>query len=192
MASNNVISIPLAQLDQKSLANIQLKLVLEAEVTVLETQVSIKQRRRGKKGSYSMVKSSISASIKVKNEELDVDASECDGWIFLIGQDQKNTDQHSILLNQKFSITPGHKDTKFVSRTVQTSYDSDNKGGGNIGGYKYYAYVVFITSKDGAILSSKTTISRLNNSLDAKLLTRLQKFVADTEVTRDLEALFKI
>lgn len=134
-----------------------------------------------------MVKSSISATIVARNEDLDVDASECNGWIFLIGQDQANTDQLGILLNQKFNITPGHRDTEFISRKVNTSYDSDNKGSGNLGGYKYFGHVFFITSKEGSILSAKTSISRLKSSLDDSLLNRLKKLKANSELTRDLE-----
>lgn len=188
---SKVTSIPLANLNTHS-TNLVKEKIQAAEADAannipLDVDVSINKRRKNSAGSYYMEQMEVSAKIVLKNKNLNVEANTCTGRMVIIGQDQKNTDQYEVLQNEKFKIVPSHKGAEHITKTVRLRYDSDNKGYGNIGGSKYYGYILIVISGDGTILTSKTTIRKAKELMGPPLLKTLSKLKVEDMLEENFE-----
>lgn len=69
-----------------------------------------------------------------------------------IGQNTSTPALFSVLSSQSFETTMKPVET-FTKETEAffTSYDSDNKGSGNVGGYQYFGYILALANKPDLI-----------------------------------------
>ena len=49
---------------------------------------------------------------------------------------------------------------------IRDSYDSDNKGDGNIGGFKYEGYLLVVRDMEDKVLFTKTVYSKIKKALE--------------------------
>ena len=189
---SKITSIPLANLNAHSTKLVKETIATSqadaAKNTPLNLDVSINKRRKKSNGSYYMKQMEVTAKITVKNKNLNVEANTCDGRFVIIGQDQKDTDQYEVLQNEQFKIKPSHTGQEHLAKTVRLRYDSDNKGSGNIGGSKYYGYILIITSSNGDILASKTTIHKAEDLMGPTVLQQLSKLAVEDKLEDTFEA----
>jgi len=133
----------------------------------LEADVVISKRRKKDNGSYYMTEMTTSAKVTVTNEDKQRTSPPCSCNIIFVGQSQQNTDRFKVLSNQAFDLTPTPKGSSFSSDSFDTQYDSDNKGNGNLGGYKYVGYLLIVAEKDESVILTKTLYSYIKKALNA-------------------------
>jgi len=107
----------------------------------------------------------ISAKIDYKLKRLDIEAATCKAHIIYFGEDQAKGN-FSILKKEAFDMSPTKAVATHNAEPFITTYDSDNKGQGNIGGYKYDGYLLVVLSEDGELILNKTSISKLEKQLE--------------------------
>ena len=132
----------------------------------LEAAVTIGKRRKPDNGSSYMKEMTITSKVTLSNQDRKVPCPACTMNIIFIGQDQRDTDKLEVLSNQKFKVTPTPEGSLIVGAPFITSYDSDNKGDGNIGGYKYVGYLVVVSSSDNKVIYTKTTSPLVKKALE--------------------------
>ena len=190
--SSRLLEIPLDKLDEASV--VLIKSTLEAAQSYaaqnppLDVDVSINKRRKSSNGSWYMKQMEITAKVTLKNKNLNLDANTCNGRMLMVGQDQRNPDLYEVLQNEEFKINPSHKGQDHLTKTVRISYDSDNKGSGNIGGSKYYGHILIITSEDGRLLTSKTTLNKIKDRITPQFIESLSKLRVDNKIDENFEA----
>jgi hypothetical protein len=126
-------------------------------------------KRRSKNDSYYMVKQEISSTVKLTNPNNKVAIPAVDVQVVFIGQNRRTPDALIILSKQSFeaSIEPTKTFVKEMEPFV-TSYDSDNKGSGNIGGYQYFGYILAIKDPDGKVVQTEATAGSIRQALKDK------------------------
>ena len=132
----------------------------------LDADVSVSKRRKADNDSYYMKKMVITSKITLTNKNHKIPCPPCKINMIFIGQDQRNPDIFSLLSNQQFKVTPTPKGTQTQTSPFETSYDSDNKGEGNIGGYKYVGYLLIVSDKNNKVIYTKTLYSKIKKALD--------------------------
>jgi len=178
-----------------SLSDESKKLLLEKMKTLkeayppLEASVTIGKRRKADNDSYYMKKMTITSKVTLENTDRDIPCPTCTMNIIFIGQSQKNTDEYLVLSNQAFEVKPTLKGITKETAPFATSYDSDNKGEGNIGGYKYIGYLVVVTGSDKEIILTKTISSVIKKALeiDASTAERIKSFPQNTKIGKDMK-----
>jgi len=130
------------------------------------SQKKFSKRRNDKGTSYYMKEMNVSGKVVLKNTDSGKLCPECTGRLIFIGQNQRETNLFNVLHNQKFKLTPTLKGVEFTTSTFKTSYDSDNKGEGNIGGYKYDGYLLVVLDKKENVILTKTLSSNIKKALD--------------------------
>lgn len=134
----------------------------------IEAKVVINKRRKHAHRSYYMKKMTISSKITLTNKNSKIISPNCQCNIIFIGQSQRDTDRFVVLSNESFKLTPTHKGTDFKSTPTVTSYDSDNRGYGNIGGYKYVGYLLVVSDRDRkSVVLTKTMYSTIKKAMEA-------------------------
>ncbi len=151
-------TLPLDQLDAESKTRIMdeakaLPMVLPSIVP----EVVIGKRRQ-KTDSYYMVRQTITCAVKLRNADQQVALPRLTARVLFFGQNQKTPDAHIVLSVQEFPVElkPGESSATEL-KAFSTSYDSDNKGVGNIGGYQYSGYLLVFLSENGEVLFHQTT-----------------------------------
>lgn len=139
---------------------------LDVSYPPLDSVISVSKRRRHDNDSHYMKAMTISAKVTVTNEDHKIPCPTCKANIIFLGQDQKYTKKFMVLSNQQVDITPTEHGYTFTSEPFITKYDSDNKGEGNIGGYKYVGYLLVVSSEDGKVLHTKTVYPRIKKALE--------------------------
>ena len=132
----------------------------------LSSTVSISKRRSPDGNSSYMKKMEIAAKVTITNKDYKIPCPTCTINVIFIGQDQRYPDQFAVLSNQKFNIDPSPKGTTIKTEPFITTYDSDNKGEGNIGGDKYVGYLVVLNDHEGKVIHTKTVYPGLKKALD--------------------------
>ncbi|WP_367874114.1 hypothetical protein [Luteolibacter sp. Populi] len=155
----------------------------------LDIDVSI-SNRRDKKG-YFMVEQVVSSKVKLRNLSTQIPYPAAKGYVVYFGQDRRNPGMFKVMGNKSFdfSIEP-NKAFETDVLGFKTSYDSDNKGAGNIGGYQYECYVLVLTNAEGKVLATKTTDGSLRTAIDKDVskAERLVKMNVDQVLNKELEA----
>lgn len=147
-------------------------------------------KRRKLGDSYYMVKQEITCTLKLSNTGLTARVPTLAGKIVFIGQNQRTPELLYILSAQSVEATikPG---TTFIKdmEPFMTSYDSDNKGAGNIGGYQYFGYILVLADEAGNVVLDQTTTGSLRLALNNKpsLLKDVLKFQQGKLLTSKLE-----
>lgn len=131
----------------------------------LDLDVTIGKRRKPDNGSYYMRVMEVSSKVTLTNMERDNPSPPCDCALVLFGQDQRNEEVFQVLSNQKFKLTPSGEGAVFNIKPFNTRYDSDNKGYGNIGGFKYVGYLLIVRDLEKNVIATKTVYSKIKKAL---------------------------
>lgn len=159
-------TISLDSLSQKSKDEVVAMLAeLKNSYPPIESSVVIGKRRKHENGSSYMKKMVITGKITLTNKDRNHICPPCKASLVFIGQDQKDEDRFKVLSNQQLDITPTPKGASVETTAFVTSYDSDNKGAGNIGGFKYVGYLLVVFDQEGKILFTKTLYSKLREAM---------------------------
>ena len=153
-------TLPVANFDQASQELIRKQAAqLPAMMPKIQPEVIINKRRADVAGSRYMVKQEITGTIKLTNPSATASVPAATGKIIFLGQNTRTPGLFTILSSQSFEVTlkPGATFIKEVD-PFSTSYDSDNKGSGNVGGYQYFGYFfALIDASDKVVLDLTTT-----------------------------------
>lgn len=148
------------------------KLLMEKAKTMkeiyppLEADVSIGKRRKPRGSSSYMKAMEITGKVTLTNGDNSVPCPPCSARLIFIGQNQKYESRYKVLSSQQFDITPTDKGEDFTTLPFVTVYDSDNKGDGNSGGYKYYGYLLVVQDRDDNVILTKTLSGRISKAME--------------------------
>jgi hypothetical protein len=162
---------------------------LKAVYPPLEADVVIGTRRKPSNGSSYMRNMEVSAKVTLTNTKVNVDCPPCTGTLLFVGQDQSFDKDFKILSSQKFEMKPTKEGTLFLAESFSTIYDSDNKGEGNLGGFKYEGYLLVVRDQDGTVILTKTVYSKMKNALenDVSLVEVLCKLPTGTQLNESMK-----
>lgn len=156
----------------------------------LQADVVLGKRRKDVTDNYYMVKQEITATVKITNPSTTDKASGISGTLVYVGQDTRTPDLYSVLSSQKFeaSINAGATFEKEME-AFSTTYDSDNKGVNNVGGYQYYGYVLVLQDPAGNVILNQATAGSFKLALAAKpeLVKEVIKYTTGKTLTDKLE-----
>jgi hypothetical protein len=129
----------------------------------------VEKRRRKKDDSWYMVEQTISGKVNLKNPAMNTAGPTGRARVLYIGEEQRSGGKYSVLSTEEydFQVAGGATHTHEVSPYV-TSYDSDNKGYGNVGGLQYEGYLVLLMDEKGNVIQFQTTCAKLNQLLNEK------------------------
>lgn len=141
---------------------------LPPEVPPLDVDVVV-GKRRSKGNSYYMVTQTITCNVKLRNRSHNIPLPEMEARIFFIGQNQRTPNVYTVLSVQDFkaSLEPGGNSATPLEPFI-TSYDSDNKGQGNIGGYQYDGYLLLLLDKKDEVVFHQTTSSVIRRAVEGR------------------------
>jgi hypothetical protein len=163
--------------------------LLPKRLPKMELDAVIGKRRR-KDGSYYMVRQEITTTVKITNRDLKQSVPEVEVKLIHIGQNRRTSDIYTILSKQSFKTTidPAQTITKEM-RSFITSYDSDNKGYGNIGGFEYQSYILAVLDPEGkvAVYSASTPSLRKLIESNQHLLEDLLAYPRGKMLTSEME-----
>lgn len=186
-------TIPLDSLNEDSQKKVQKELKrLATSYPPIKVDVVIGKRRQDYEGSDYRKLMEITSKTTLTNTDLNRSSPPCMGNILILGQDQRSDYKYKILSNQEFNLTPGHRGVDFEAKPVRTVYDSDNKGYGNIGGYKYVGYIIIITDeKEKEIIHYDSNYSKAKKAMEmsSKLITEIREYSAEKMVDENLKPL---
>jgi hypothetical protein len=159
--------------------------LIRAEVAKLPTVVPkvepdvVIGKRRQKVDSYYMVKQEITCVVKLTNPSLNTAIPTVSGKIVFIGEDRRTPELLQVLSVQdvEAAIDPGKTFSKEMEAFV-TTYDSDNKGVGNVGGSQYMGYILVMTDTAGNVVVNHTLTSSFEQAIEARpeILKELLKY----------------
>lgn len=196
-------AVKIRRASDKRVFDLKLSTLSEGTVSLLESKkdeigmthpeyefdVSISKRRKKQSGSWYMVNMEIAAKVSTKNTDRVLDSPGLKGKMIIIGQDQRDVSLFKILAAQEFDVAPkAGKTMETQLPSFVTSYDSDNKGEGNIGGYKYEGYVLLVKDAKGKLLYSKSLTPSFQKALEeeAGLVDSLWRIKKDKKVGKNL------
>jgi hypothetical protein len=142
--------------------------LIPAVIPKIQPDVVIGKRRQ-KENSYYMVKQEITCTVKLSNPSNAIAVPPVSGKIVFIGQDRRTPELYEVLSSQavEASIKPGETFVKEMEPFI-TSYDSDNKGVGNIGGSQYVGYLLVLLSEAGEVVLDQTTTAAFRQAAAEK------------------------
>jgi hypothetical protein len=136
-------------------------------------------KRRQKVDSYYMEKQEISCTVKLTNPSLATAIPTVSGKIVFIGEDRRTPELLQILSVQdvEAAIEPGKTFVKEMDAFF-TTYDSDNKGVGNIGGSQYIGYILVMTDAAENVVVNQTLTGSFKQAIEARpaILKELLKY----------------
>lgn len=138
----------------------------------LDVKVTVAKKQRDVKGSYYMERQTITAKINIENESRDVDLTKAKGTMFLVGRAQKryadsDQDYGKILHKESFSANAKpFQSMTYETKPFTTEYDQD-RDYTNLGGWKYYGWMLVLQEEDGSVHSVRTSIGNLKKEVDA-------------------------
>jgi hypothetical protein len=120
----------------------------------IEVVVSKKREKKG----YYMVNQTVSAKVKLRNLSPRIAFPKSTVHLTYFGRDRRNAENYKVMERKSFEceLAAGGQTEEPVDG-FKTSYDSDNKGYGNIGGYQYDSYLLVITDQQGNVIEAKTS-----------------------------------
>lgn len=184
-------TLPVAQFTESSQELIRKEAAaLPAPPPRLSVDVVIGKRRTDKADSYYMKTQEVTCSVKLTNLSNTNEVPTLRGQIMFIGQNTRTPSIFTILSKQTFEASL--KTAETVTRQTEnfrTSYDSDNKGTGNVGGYQYYGYILALSDEAGTIIFSQTTTGSFRKALEGKpeFLKKVMEYPKNVGLTAELE-----
>jgi len=170
VSDSKTFEVPLSSFDADSTARIQAKKSALGEAhPTYEIDVVVDKRRKKKGDSYYMVEQTIAAKVSIKNPAANAPAPAGKARMLYFGEEQRTGGKYSVLSTEDydFQLAGGATHTREIAPYV-TTYDSDNKGYGNIGGQQYESYLLLIMDEKGNVIQFRTTSGRLNQLLTEK------------------------
>ncbi len=152
--------------------------------------VTVSKRTKDKgRGSY-MKEQEILGSIEIKNRSNTESYEECETTLVVLGQDQRRTGLYKVITQQTFSTTvpPTQAVTHPIESTF-TTFDSDNKGLDNIGGFAFAGYIITVKTKDGRLILNKEIggVPRTSVTADPTILDRISDFKTGQLMTSKMD-----
>lgn len=183
-------TVPMDTFDAPSRTKIRAEAAdLPAEVPPLDVEMVV-GKRRSKGNSYYMVTQTISCNVKLRNRSHNIPLPELDARVFFIGQNQRTPNVYTVLSVQDFkvSLDPGRNSATPLEPFI-TSYDSDNKGQGNIGGYQYDGYLFLLLDKKKEVVFHQTTSAVIRRAVDGRpaLLTKIADYPRGAYLNEKME-----
>lgn len=184
-------TLPIAKFDAAS----QEKLREEAKdlpprLPKIDIEVVISNKRD--KDGYYMINQSVASKVKIRNLTTRIDYPASKGHVIYFGQDRRNDGFFKVMANEHFEFSvPANKIFETDVLGFKTSYDSDNKGYGNVGGYQYESYVLVLTDVEGNVIGTKTTDGSLRSAIEKDLskAKRLIDMKPNEILNKDLETM---
>lgn len=158
---------------------------IPAVVPKIEPDVIIGKRRQ-KVDSYYMERQEITCTVKLTNPSLTTPIPMASGKILFIGEDQRTPDLLQVLSVQdvEAAIEPGKTFVKEMEAFV-TTYDSDNKGVGNVGGSQYMGYILVMTDAAENVVVNQSVTGSFKLAIEARpaILKELLKYTKGKVLT---------
>ncbi len=130
---------------------------LPVEYPRFDADVVVSKRRKTANGSYYMKSMTVGGKVVISNRSMKKDFPATKARLVFIGQNQQMESIYQVLSVDDFEISPkAGKEQEVPLTDFITTYDGDNKGKGNIGGYKYDGYLLIFHHEDGEVTYSKT------------------------------------
>jgi hypothetical protein len=126
-------------------------------------------KRRSSDESYYMKKQDIECTVKLTNPDLKVPIPTVSGKILFIGEDRRTPGLLKILSTQEIetAIEPNKTFVKEMD-SFSTTYDSDNKGVGNVGGSQYVGYILVMKDAENNVVLSHTLTGSFRQAITAR------------------------
>ena len=162
-------TLPISQFDAASQERISKEAsALPASPLKITADVVIGKRRR-KDDSYYMVKQDVSCTVKLTNAASTGQTPTLTGRVIFFGQNQRQAEIYTVLSTQTFTtqVSAGETFLKEMEEFT-TTYDSDNKGYGNVGGFQYFGYLLVLQDANGEIVFDQTTSGSIRQTLNNK------------------------
>jgi hypothetical protein len=163
---------------------------LPARLPKIDIEVVISNKRD--KQGYYMVNQTVSSKVKIRNLSTRINYPASKGYVVYFGQNRRNDGFFKVMANHNFEFSvPANKTFETDVLGFKTSYDSDNKGYGNIGGYQYESYVLVLTDPEGKVIGTKSTDGSLRSAIEKDLskAKRLIDLKPDELLNKDLETM---
>jgi hypothetical protein len=170
-------TLPISSFDETSQKLIRQEAAkLPVALPKIKPEVVIGKRRK-KGDSYYMVRQEITTKVKLTNLSTRTPVPPIKATVVYIGQNRRTPSVFTILSKQSFetSIEPAAT-TENELKTFSTSYDSDNKGQGNIGGFQYFGYILAIRDDQENIVLTDISAASIRQELADKP-TRLKELL---------------
>ncbi len=176
-------TVVLDQFDTDSQAKItQEAATLPAPLPPLAADVVIGKRRK-KDNSYYLVTQEITCVVKLHNNSNDIPLPKFNAKVIFIGRNQRQPDEYIVLSTQEFPVElkPNGDSTNTLEPFV-TTYDSDNKGQGNVGGFQYTGYLLVFVNDKNEVIFNQTTDADIRKAIIANpsLLSTMAGYIKDT------------
>jgi len=160
---------------------------LPPQIPKLDVDVSVSNKRQ-KVGWYQATQT-VSQKVILKNLSVSIAYPAAKGYVISIGQNREYTDRYKVMMTSEFDISvPANKSFEASTKPFSTTYDAENKGNGNVGGYQYDSYVFIITDTTGNVLLTKTMDGNLKSQLekDTSLAKRIIALKKDQLIDKNL------
>lgn len=170
VSDGKTFEVPLSSFDADSAKRIQAKKAAPGEAhPTYELNVLVDKRRKKKDGSWYMVEQTIAGKVDIKNPVINTTAPAGKARLLYFGEEQRTGGKYSVLATEEydFQVAGGATHTHEAAPYV-TSYDSDNKGYGNVGGLQYEGYLLLLMDAKGNVIQFQTTCAKLNQLLTEK------------------------
>jgi hypothetical protein len=184
-------TLPIAKFDGSSQEKIREEgqgLPIRLPKIDIEVVISNKRDKEG----YYMVNQTVASKVKIRNLSTRTNYPASKGHVVYFGQNRRNDGFFKVMANHSFEFSvPANKTFETDVLGFKTSYDSDNKGYGNIGGYQYESYVLVLTDPEGNVIGTKTTDGSLRSALERDLskAKRLIELKVDEQLNKNLETM---
>ncbi len=184
-------TLPIAKFDASSQEKLREEAKgIPARLPKIDIEVVISNKRD--KQGYYMINQTISSKVKIRNLSTRIDYPASKGYMVYFGQNRRNDGLFKLMANKNFEFNIlANKTFETDVLGFKTSYDSDNKGYGNIGGYQYECYVLVLTDAEGNVIGTKTTDGSLRSAIEKDLskAKRLIDLKEDETLNKDLETM---
>jgi len=183
-------TVPLAQFDEASQGKIKEQAAtLPAVLPPFDIDVVI-GKRHDEGNSYYLVDQKISTTVMLKNKSNDVALPPLKGRIVFVGRDQRTEDDFIVLSTQEFKVglKPTEKSESLLEPFV-TTYDGDQKGAYNVGGYQYFGYLIVFLNDKNEVVYDYTTSGPIRKlvSGNRKLLNVMANYSKDATLNDKME-----
>ncbi|WP_193213354.1 hypothetical protein [Luteolibacter marinus] len=153
----------------------------------LDVTVSV-SKKRDKKGYY-MVDQTVSTKVSIRNLGMR-DLPKSKGYMTYFGRDRSSPDEYKVMARKTFDCQIAARGLFEVAVAgFKTSFDSDKKGSGNIGGFQYDGYLLVLMDEAGNVLHAKTSDPALRSMLENEpaKAERLTKVDLNKVLNKELE-----
>jgi len=185
-------TLPLAKFSDSSQASIQefAKTMPSPLPKYQFGNITVSKRTKDKGRSDYMKEQEILGSIEIKNRSNTEEYEECKTTLLVIGQDQRRTGLYKVITQQTFStLVPPNQSVIHKIDSIFTSFDSDNKGLDNIGGFAFIGYIITVKTKDGRLVLNKEIggMPRASVTADPTILDRISDFKTGQLMTSKMD-----